>query len=510
MRNLSPGLVRSLGRRGWALLVLLLVVPTAVTLALRAIPALDPVHESPTFHLIVVSGIAALALFVALVTTVAAARDRRPASVLLAIGCVCVGALMLGHGLTTPGIGDRPLNFWVARFPVLAITGFALCLLAATASERSWVKRFVARSPRSTLVLAASALIGGAGIVAVDPTLLSGTLPLPAEELATTILVVGSGLVLLFLGARHWARWRLGRDRVELSLVVASWLSADAIVSLRLGQLWRLSWWDYHAYLLAGFAAAAWAVLAGLRLSRSARQAVGSISVGDSLEHIDRGSPEALHALTAAVEAKDPYTHGHSARVARFAVGIGERLGLDPDTLRRLAQGSRLHDIGKIGVPDAVLNKPAELTEEEWDWIRAHPVVGWEIASRAPSLRNSLDVVRHHHERWDGTGYPDRRRSEDIPLVARIAAVADVWDALTSDRAYRAAWPADQALSHLVAGSGVLFDPACVEAFVDALGDERMFPERVDLDPAALLAAAEACHRLALTNGSSARRVART
>src|SRR5919106_1700945 len=427
--------VRSLGRRGWALLAALLVAPTVLTLALRAVPVLDVAHESPTFHLLLVSGITGLAFFIAVVTTVAAARDRRPAPVLLAVACVSVGALMLAHGLTTPGIGDRPMNMWVARLPVLAITGFAVALLAATGPERGRVKRFVGRYPRGTLLAAASGLT-----------------------------------------------------------------AFDAVVSLKLGELWRLSWWDYHAYLLAGFASAAWAVLVGLRRSRSARQAVGSISVGDTLEHIDRGSPEALHALTAAVEAKDPYTHGHSARVARVAVGVGERLGLEADELRRLAQGARLHDIGKIGVPDAVLNKPAELTPDEWDWIKAHPVVGWEIASRAPSLRSALDVIRHHHERWDGSGYPDGRHGDETPLPARIAAVADVWDALTSDRAYRPAWPADQALAHLVAGSGRLFDPACVEAFVDLVGTGG---ERVDLDRAVLAAAAEACHRLA--NGSRVR-----
>jgi HD-GYP domain-containing protein (c-di-GMP phosphodiesterase class II) len=500
---LASRLGRSLGRSGWGVLTALLIVPTVLTLILRAIPALDVTHESVSFHLLVVSGIAGLALFIALVTTAAAARDRRPAPVLLALGCVCVGAFMLGHGLTTPGVGDRPLNLWVGRLPVLAIAGFAVFLLAATASERSWVKRLVARHPRTTLVLAASAVIAGAGAVSADPTLLRGVQPLPGEESISTAVAMASAVILLGVGARHWKRWRLGRDRIELSLVLAAWLAADAVVSLKLGQFWRLSWWDYHAYLLAGFAAAAAAVFGGLRRRHSPQRAVESISVGDPFEHIGRGSPEVLHALTAAVEAKDGYTHGHSERVARLAVGIGERLGLGPDVLRRLTQGAQLHDIGKIGVPDAVLNKPATLTEDEWDWIRAHPVVGWEIASRAPSLRNALDVIRHHHERWDGTGYPDGRSSTEIPLVARIAAVADVWDALTSDRAYRPAWPADQALSHLVAGSGHLFDPGCVEAFVDLLAGRGLTPEHAELDPSVLAAAAEACH-VAAANGARA------
>ncbi|HEX2025405.1 MAG TPA: HD domain-containing phosphohydrolase [Actinomycetota bacterium] len=474
----------------------LLVLPTLVTVVLRAIPALDVVHESVSFHLMVVSGIAGLALFIALVTAAAAARDRRPAPVLLALGCVAVGAFMLAHGLTTPGVGDRPVNLWVGRFPVLAIAGFALSLLAATASDGAWIKRIVGRFPQTVLLMGSAGVIGAAGVISGDPTLAWGTAPLPGEDTVVAFLNVASAVTLLAVGARHWRRWALGRDRIELSLVLASWLAADAIVSFELGQLWRLSWWDYHAYLLAGFAAAAAAVFGGLRRVRSARGAVESISVRDPLEHIGRGSPEVLHALTAAVEAKDPYTHGHSERVARLAVGIGERLGLEPALLRRVAQGAQLHDMGKIGVPDAVLNKPADLSDDEWDWIRAHPVVGWEIASRAPSLRSALDVIRHHHERWDGTGYPDGRSGEDIPRVARIAAVADVWDALTSDRAYRPAWPADQALSHLVAGSGVLFDPECVEAFVDLLGRGGPVAAGIDLDRAALDAAAEACHRL--------------
>ena len=496
MRNLQTMLGRSLGRSGWGLLVALLILPTLVTLVLRAIPALDVVHESVSFHLLVVSGIAGLALFVALVTAAAAARGRRPAPVLLALGCVCVGAFMLAHGLTTPGVGDRPVNLWVGRFPVLAIVGFALCLLAATASDESWIKRVVGWFPRTVLFAGSVGVIGAAGVISADPTLAWGTVPLPGEDAVVAFLNVTSAIILLAIGARHWRRWALGRDRIELSLVLASWLAADAIVSFELGQLWRLSWWDYHAYLLAGFAAAATAVFGGLRRVRSARAAMESISVRDPLEHIGRGSPEVLHALTAAVEAKDPYTHGHSERVARLAVGIGQRLSLEPDLLRRLAQGAQLHDMGKIGVPDAVLNKPAGLSDEEWDWIRAHPVVGWEIASRAPSLRSALDVIRHHHERWDGTGYPDGRSGQDIPWVARIAAVADVWDALTSDRAYRAAWPADQALSHLVAGSGELFDPECVEAFVDLLGGGGSPAQGLDLDRAAVEAAAEACHRL--------------
>jgi hypothetical protein len=474
--------------------VLLLAVPFALTLILRTVPQLDLVYESPGFHVVAVSAIAASALVVAILTGVVAARVREPAPVLLAIGCVFVGALMLGHGLTTPGILGRPLNMWVARFPVLALAGFAASVLAATLGGDTFLKRIVARFPRGSLVAVTSGLVVGSGIIVARPTTGYGTQPVAGEPILTHVILGTTFLALLVAGAIHWRRWRLGRDRLDLALVVAAWLSADAVVSFELGALWRVSWWDYHAYLLAGFAAAAFAVLTQYRRTRSVVEAVSTISAIDESERIARAYPEALTALTGAVEAKDRYTHGHSSRVADLAVRMGHRIGLGPDALRQLAHGALLHDVGKIGVPDGILNKPDSLTPEEWEWIKAHPIVGWEMASRAPSLRGTLSVVRHHHERWDGTGYPDGLVARQIPGPARIVAVADVWDALTSDRAYRPAWPAERAVEHLFAARESLFDPLCVDAFLDLMSERSLGVASSTMDPDALASLAEACH----------------
>jgi HD-GYP domain-containing protein (c-di-GMP phosphodiesterase class II) len=482
------------GRSGAAVLLLLLVLPVVATVLLRTLPRFDLLFESPGFHVVVVSAIAACALMVALFTAVVAARVRRAAPVLLALGCVFIGFMMLGHGLTTPGILGRPLNMWVARFPVLAIAGFALCLMAATADEDSVVKRLVARHPRALLAAVTLGLAAFSLVIVARPTAVGGTEPFPGEAAVTDVVIVASAMGLLLTGAIHWRRWRLSGDRVELALVLACWLCVDSLVSFELGHLWRISWWDYHAYLLAGFAAAAWAVVAQSRRTRSLEGALAGISVTDPVEHIVRGYPEALHALTAAVEAKDRYTHGHSTRVADLSTKMGLRIGLDPDTLRGLARGALLHDIGKIGVPDHVLNKPGALTADEWEWITAHPVVGWEMANRTPSLRDALAVVRHHHERWDGSGYPDRLEGKSIPMAARIAAVADVWDALTSDRAYRPAWPAEQALDHLMGGMGSLFDPVCIEALVDLMAQQDLGPGNIEVALDVLEAASRACH----------------
>jgi HD-GYP domain-containing protein (c-di-GMP phosphodiesterase class II) len=481
----SSSLRRPLGPRGTLLLFGLLAGPAIALLAGRSIPALDPIFESPRFHLVVVSGIAALALVLALATSVAAARDGRATPVLLAIGCVCVGTLMLAHGLTTPGMLGQPFNMWVGRLGALALIGFAVCLGAATWDEGP-IARIVARAPRLALATSVTVLALFALVIVIDPTTLAGTAPFPAEDLVRTALLGASSICLLVTGSVHWRRWRLGRDRIELSLVLASWLAMSAILSLGFGMLWRLSWWDYHLYLLAGFAATAWAVVAEYRRSRSLIDAVRGISVRDPLEQIASGHPEALDMLIGAVEAKDHYTHGHSGRVAEMSSRIGIRLGLEPEELRGLHQGAYLHDVGKISVPDHVLNKPGELSGEEWEAIKEHPVVGWDLAQRARSLRDSLTAIRHHHERWDGTGYPDRLEGADIPLAGRIVGVADVWDALTSDRAYRPAWEPDRAISHIATGSGTLFDPLCVEAFLDVLGDTGLFPEKVRADVEAL------------------------
>jgi HD-GYP domain-containing protein (c-di-GMP phosphodiesterase class II) len=156
-------------------------------------------------------------------------------------------------------------------------------------------------------------------------------------------------------------------------------------------------------------------------------------------------------------------------------------------------------------VPDQILNKPGALSDEEWESIQQHPIVGWDLAQRAPSLHGSLDAIRHHHERWDGTGYPDRLEAADIPLAGRIVGVADVWDALTSDRAYRPAWDPERAISHIAAGAGMLFDPLCVEAFLDVVSGSGTVRADLSADVEALFRETLARHP-GVANGDGALR----
>lgn len=182
-----------------------------------------------------------------------------------------------------------------------------------------------------------------------------------------------------------------------------------------------------------------------------------------------------MQALADALDAKDAYTRGHSVRVARYAATIARELGLDAATVEQVELGGHVHDIGKIGVREAVLNKPGPLTSEEYAHIMTHPVVGARML--APLLRDrpmALEVVRSHHERWDGTGLPDGLAGEAIPLVARIAAAADALDAMTSQRPYRAALPLDEAVLEVRRQAGRQFDPAVAAALVGAVAAARL------------------------------------
>jgi HD-GYP domain-containing protein (c-di-GMP phosphodiesterase class II) len=174
-----------------------------------------------------------------------------------------------------------------------------------------------------------------------------------------------------------------------------------------------------------------------------------------------------------ATEAKDRYTGGHMLRVAAYAVRLGQALGLNPEELRVLAQAAVVHDVGKIEVPDAVLNKPGKLDEDEFEMIRQHPEVGARIGKALGMHRSELEVIRHHHERWNGTGYPAGLAGEAIPKLARVLAVADTFDALTSDRSYRPGWSEEQATGHIAEEAGISFDPVLAREWVRLVGEAR-------------------------------------
>ncbi len=186
----------------------------------------------------------------------------------------------------------------------------------------------------------------------------------------------------------------------------------------------------------------------------------------DSYDKLKAANRQALFGLAEAIEAKDPYTKGHCGRVAAYSLVLARAAGYPADGLEALEFGAFLHDIGKIGIRDSVLLKPGPLDEAEWAHMREHPLKGFDIASKIVMLHPIMSAVRNHHERWDGSGYPDKMKDTEIPLAARIVAIADAYDAMSTDRPYKQALSLDECEAILRKTAGKMYDPELIEVFV--------------------------------------------
>ena len=189
-----------------------------------------------------------------------------------------------------------------------------------------------------------------------------------------------------------------------------------------------------------------------------------------------RNGLSTVYALVSTVEARDPYTYGHSRKVNTYAVALAEAIGLSPDDVSKVSTAALLHDIGKIGVPDKVLNKKGKLSREDWEAIKSHPRLGANIVGNIPNLVPCVSIILYHHERWDGSGYPDGLKGEEIPIEARILAIADSFEAMTSPRPYRPALSIEEVIKTLRQNVGLQFDPKLVEVFIGII--EAGLPEK--------------------------------
>ena len=196
-------------------------------------------------------------------------------------------------------------------------------------------------------------------------------------------------------------------------------------------------------------------------------------------EKLEKAYLDSIETLRYTVEAKDPYTRGHSDRVSEYSVLIGQKLGLPEEDIKTLRVGGLFHDIGKIGIPDSILLKEAKLTDDEYSQIKNHPSIGAHILCNAEVFQDIIPIVKHHHEKFDGTGYPGRLKGTDIPYLARISSVADTFDAMTSKRTYRNALSLDIVKSEIEKCSGSQFDPDIAKLFLDILENEYSEIEKI-------------------------------
>jgi len=196
-------------------------------------------------------------------------------------------------------------------------------------------------------------------------------------------------------------------------------------------------------------------------------------------QQLEKSYFDTVGALAMALEAKDRYTHGHSQRVTSMCMIVADVLGFSNLEMDQIMFAGMLHDVGKIGIPEAILLKPTRLTQEEFERIREHPVVGERMVSHISFLSTAAKIIRHHHERWDGKGYPDGLRGDHIELPARIMAIADSYDAMTTDRSYRRKMPAHQVMDELMKGRGTQFDPECLDLFIKHVAESKSIPSFV-------------------------------
>ncbi len=238
----------------------------------------------------------------------------------------------------------------------------------------------------------------------------------------------------------------------------------------------HLIWGAIAAVFLALYLALAVLVRTASRTLR--RQATSlearSAELTEAYAVLEQNALEAVEALNATVDARDPYTAGHSHRVQEIALAVADELGISGKEREAISLAGLFHDIGKLGVPDAILTKPARLTKQEYELMKQHPTDGAEIVAKFSRLEDAVPMIRHHHERWDGAGYPDRLTAEAIPLGARVVGLADAWDAMTTDRPYHRALERHEAERELHDNRGTQFAPAVVDAFFRALGEGRI------------------------------------
>lgn len=418
-------------------------------------------------HLFIVAGSAFTAAIIAAGVVVASGSVRDPRVLWLAIGYTSLAAVFACHGLATPDTIHAGINAAVGTSAVLSMMSAAIFITLSLAPLPRSVIEWTSRHAVVIAVVYGAALVTYVGSVALDPTSFVASLPgewVNEYGIAAKVVNAVAGILLTYAAYRYFVAYQLSRLPEQLVACTAIAFLAEAQVPMALGEPWTVPWWLYHALIFAscGLLVGGW----GWEFVRSGKLSVltESLLIHEGLTRMARGYPDALNSLNQQLEAHDPYTLGHTTRVAEIALGMAEALRLSPSKQRQVTLVAQLHDIGKLGTPHHILNNPGPLDDDEFAEMRTHTHRGGEIIASYPDLAMVSAAVRAHHERYDGQGYPDGIEGRMIPIEARLVAVADVYDALTSDRPYRAAWAPERALAHIVAESGHQFDPAMVGA----------------------------------------------
>jgi HD-GYP domain-containing protein (c-di-GMP phosphodiesterase class II) len=411
-------------------------------------------------HFWVLAAASLIAAAAAIALTVVGARRGDGRAVLLGTAFSTMTGLLAIHGLATRDflVGENGVGAFSGA-AVLPIGGLVLALSALPALRRP-------RAIRPLVTFQVLLLLAVLGLGTIGMLFPDSVPPVPETDSVPALIVLALGLAFFFAitlrAARTYALTRRHADFVVVLGLV--WLAAALVSQLTLSWS-ELGWWIGHALELIGVMMVGVPVALDLHRGAQSRPLVGDLRGADLVAAEEAYLGPRVRALMVRLAEKDAYTEGHTRRVAMLAVQVGEELGLSAGRLRSLAIGGLLHDIGKLSVPDAILQKPAALDRDEYEIVRTHPERGAHLIEELGGFRDEVRrLVLDHHERLDGSGYPAGLQDERIDLETRILGCCDVYDALCSDRVYREAWTPARALELLRKEAGTEFDPRCVDA----------------------------------------------
>lgn len=431
----------------------------------------------PYQHFYIVSAVSIAAAIVAGALALATVQIGLYRVLFLCLGFMSLCAIFAVHGLTTPGILVPNLfkEYSGSAVAISAYLSLAIPALFFAASYMPWLARLERRLPfwpAGWLVLMVVIGLAAYAAIAIFRTWLIAASPLSLPPYSTALAILSIGL--FFFAAMRQARsYQRARLASQAYLLASFVLLADAAAAMVLFPVWTVGWWYYHLLMLAAVALALYALMIERARARSLRSVVESaleLEVSIDVEELDF---EVIAALVAAVEVKDRETQGHNRRVAQLCVQIGRQLGMSATELRVLARSGLVHDVGKLGIPDAILEKQGPLDESETAVMKTHPEIGVGILKRGGHFKRELLGVLYHHERMDGSGYPHGLQADAIPIEARIVAVADTYDVLTTDRPYRNACGGREARRIVQEEAGSHLDPRVVIALMRALDHDN-------------------------------------
>jgi HD-GYP domain-containing protein (c-di-GMP phosphodiesterase class II) len=409
--------------------------------------------------------VAAATCVIAATIVIALADRREMAEVgLLGTALMAASVLPLVHGLVTPEVlYDQSDAFRSSAYLTLPI---AVALGAPLLIPNSTFGRWAARRWRDWTLLSLMAVFVLASAIVFFPDVIV----MPSPTSAWTIMVTAAMAAALVVFSRRQLRYfELGRRIANLVASLSLLLIAMTALLPMVQTPYSIGFWWLHLSGALGVLGVCVGLAVSKWMSKSAQDILAPVLARDPLVAFELGLSPTVHRFVADLELKDQMTRDHVVRTGELALRVGERFRLSGSELRELALAAMLHDVGKLHTPDDILKKPASLTAAEYEVIKLHPVQGEEMLAAEPALAGAAHIVRHHHERMDGRGYPDGLAGHEIPLASRIIAACDALDAMTHERQYRSAMPIRLAFAILRENAGTQWDPAVVEQVISVL-----------------------------------------